>query len=85
MRRWVNSAVLLTKRNKKDMLYNREYMRRWVNWQDYIAAEHPGVPQTFERFIEILIDLYAGFTPAFAAQESGLSEEVIVDIARQIG
>jgi anaerobic selenocysteine-containing dehydrogenase len=68
-----------------EQLYNREYLRRWVNWRDFMTAEHPCEPQFFDRFIEILIDLYAGFTPAFAAQESGLLEEVIVDIARQIG
>ncbi|HLH62418.1 MAG TPA: molybdopterin-dependent oxidoreductase [Ktedonobacteraceae bacterium] len=66
-------------------LFNREYMRRWVNWQEYMAAEHPGEPQTFERFIELLIDLYAEYTPAFAAHESGLPEETIITIARQIG
>ncbi len=66
-------------------LYNREYVRHWVNWQEYLAAEHPGEPQTFDHFIEALLDLYAQYTPAFAAQESGISEEVIVDIARQIG
>ena len=66
-------------------LYNREYMQRWMNWQVYMTAEHPTEPQTFDRFIQLLIDLYAEFTPAFAAQESGLTEETIVDIARQIG
>ena len=66
-------------------LYNREYMRRWVNWQEYMSAEHPGEPQTFERFIEVIIDQYAEYTPAFAAQESGVAAEMIVDIARQIG
>src|SRR5579863_2497465 len=68
-----------------EKLYNGEYMRRWVNWQEYMAAEHPREAQAFERFIDVLIDDYAGFTPAFAARESGLTEEVIVDIARQIG
>ena len=38
-----------------------------------------------DRFIELLLDLYAAFTPAFAAAESGLAEETIIDIARQIG
>ncbi|HVB22471.1 MAG TPA: molybdopterin-dependent oxidoreductase [Ktedonobacteraceae bacterium] len=66
-------------------LYNAEYMRRWVNWQEYLAAEHPREPQTFERFIALLIDLYAAYTPTFAAQESGVAEEMIIDIARQIG
>jgi anaerobic selenocysteine-containing dehydrogenase len=66
-------------------LYHREFVRRWVNWQEYLAAEHPGEAQTFEHFIETLLDLYAKYTPAYAAKESGLSEEVIVEIARQIG
>ncbi|GAC1467477.1 MAG: molybdopterin-dependent oxidoreductase [Ktedonobacteraceae bacterium] len=68
-----------------EQLYNREYMRRWVNWQAFLAAEHPSQPQTFDRFIELLIEQYAEFTPAFAAKESGLAEATIVDIARQIG
>src|SRR5258708_5901166 len=68
-----------------EKLYNHEYMRRWVNWHDYLAAEHPAEPQSVERFIEILLDLYADYTPAFAAKESGLTEESIIDIARQIG
>ena len=66
-------------------LYDREFMRRWVNWQAFLAAEHSGEEQTFEHFIEVLLDLYSAYTPAYAARESGLSEEVIVDIARQIG
>jgi Fe-S-cluster-containing dehydrogenase component len=68
-----------------EKLYNCEYMRRRVNWSEYMAAEHPHKPQTFDRFIELLIDMYAEYTPAFAAQESGLAEETIVDIVRQIG
>jgi anaerobic selenocysteine-containing dehydrogenase len=65
-------------------LFDREFMRRWVNWQEFLAAEHPDEPQTFDRFVEVLLALYSQYTPAFAAQESGLSAEVIVDIARQI-
>ena len=66
-------------------LYNREFLRRWVNWQAFLAAEHPGEEQTFEHFIEVLLELYAQYTPAYAARESGLAEEMIVEIARQIG
>ncbi len=68
-----------------ERLYNRDYLRRWVNWQEYMATEYADEPQTFERFIALLIDLYAAYTPAFAAQESGIAEETIVEIARQIG
>jgi anaerobic selenocysteine-containing dehydrogenase len=68
-----------------EKLYDREYMRRWVNWQEYMQAEHPNEAQTFEHFIECLIDLYAEYTPEFAARESGVAAELIVDVARQIG
>lgn len=66
-------------------LYNREYLRRWVNWEAFLAAEHPDEPRTFERFIDVLIKVYAEYTPEFAANESGLDPAVIVDLARQIG
>jgi anaerobic selenocysteine-containing dehydrogenase len=68
-----------------EKLANYEYMRRWVNWQEYLAADHPDAPQTFEQFIATLIELYAEFTPEFAARESGIAAEQIVDLARQIG
>ncbi len=66
-------------------LYDREFVQHWVNWQEFLAVEHAGEAQTFDHFIEVLLDLYAAYTPAYAAQESGLEPEVIVDIARQIG
>jgi anaerobic selenocysteine-containing dehydrogenase len=66
-------------------LYNREYLRRWINWQQYMAAEHPDEAQTFDHFIKCLIDHYRDYTPDFAARESGIAVDVIVDIARQIG
>ncbi len=28
--------------------YHREFVRRWWNWQEYLAARHPGAEQTFE-------------------------------------
>ena len=31
-------------------LYNREFVRRWWNWEQYLAAEHPEVEPTFENF-----------------------------------
>src|SRR5215831_17229468 len=37
-----------------EKLYNHDYMQRWVNWQEYMAAEHPTEPQTFDHFITIL-------------------------------
>ena len=66
-------------------LVNREYVRRWTNWEDYLRAERPGDPVTFDRFMEVLGELYATYTPAFAASESGVPAEQIVEVARLIG
>ena len=66
-------------------LYNREYVRRWVNWQDFLAAEYPNKPRTFERFIDLLLERYSEYTPEFAARESGIDPALIVDLARQVG
>ena len=30
--------------------YDREFVRRWWNWQEYLAEVHPGLDPTFENF-----------------------------------
>jgi anaerobic selenocysteine-containing dehydrogenase len=47
--------------------YDREFVRRWWNWEEYLAYEHPDGPQTFEAFEAVLRGLYASYTFAFAA------------------
>ena len=44
--------------------YDREFLRRWVNWAEYLREEHPDKPQTFETFEAILPTLYQDFTLA---------------------
>ena len=61
--------------------YDREFVRRWWNWAEYLTACHPGVPVTFEAFEEILAGLYAEFTFGFAAAESGIDEAVLAEVA----
>ncbi len=51
--------------------YDREFVRRWWNWAEYLTACHPDLPVTFEAFEEVLAGLYAEFTFEFAAAESG--------------
>ncbi len=69
----------------REGLYNRDFLRRWVNWEEYLREEQPGLPQTFEAFEAALADLYATYTPEFAEQESGVSAAQIVAVARDIG
>ncbi|MEE9372836.1 MAG: molybdopterin-dependent oxidoreductase [Saprospiraceae bacterium] len=68
-----------------DGTYNREYMENWVNWEEYMEKVHPKDAQTFENFIEKLKIEYAEFTPEYAAAESGLKAEMIVEIGKKIG
>ncbi|MCA9743041.1 molybdopterin-dependent oxidoreductase [candidate division KSB1 bacterium] len=65
--------------------YNREFLENWVNWQAYMAAKHPNQDATFENFIDSLRAFYKDYTPEFAAKESGISPQVIVEVAHKIG
>ena len=64
--------------------YNREFVRRWWNWQEYLAAEHPDLEATFENFEKVLQEIYADYTFEFAAAESGVDEAVLRDIAEMV-
>ena len=66
-------------------LYNRKYMETWVNWKEYLQKVHAGAELTFETFIEKIREEYAEYTPEFAANESGVKAETIVEVARKIG
>ena len=65
-------------------LYDAEFVRRWVNWEEYLREEHPDRPTTFDSFIAVLKEVYAEYTPAFAAHESGADPAVIVEVAHEI-
>ncbi|HSC25916.1 MAG TPA: molybdopterin-dependent oxidoreductase, partial [Vicinamibacterales bacterium] len=69
----------------KERLYDRDFVRRWVNWREYLRADRPDLPETFDSFISALEDLYAQFTPEFAEAETGVAAERIVAAARAIG
>lgn len=61
--------------------FNRAFVRRWWNWQEYLAAAHPETEQTFEGFERILKNLYRDFTFEYAAAESGVDAAVIAQVA----
>ena len=74
------ARLLVTERR-----YDREYVRRWVNWEEYLREERPDLPATFEAFHQALDELYATYTPEFAAAESGVEAATIAEVARAIG
>jgi anaerobic selenocysteine-containing dehydrogenase len=64
--------------------YNRDFVRRWWNWEQYLAAEHPDAPSTFDEFERILEETYAAYTFDFAARESGVDAGVLKQIAELV-
>jgi anaerobic selenocysteine-containing dehydrogenase len=63
-------------------LYNREFVRRWWNWEEYMAVERPEIETTFENFELVLKALYRDYTFEFAAGEARVDARVIEEIAR---
>ena len=80
------AAVLLAMANVllQEDLFDRQFVRTWVNWEEYLADEHPGEPRTFETFVECLKKIYAPFTVDFAARELGADVSAILEIAHEI-
>ncbi len=66
-------------------LFNRDFVRTWVNWRAFLDAERPDLPPTFDSFVLALKELYAEFTPEFAEAETGVEAAKIIAAARAIG
>jgi anaerobic selenocysteine-containing dehydrogenase len=77
------AAILLAIANHliQNNLYNRDFVRRWWNWQEYLRIEHPHLAPTFEHFETVLKELYKEYSFEFAARESGVDAKVIEDVA----
>jgi anaerobic selenocysteine-containing dehydrogenase len=65
-------------------LYDREFVRRWWNWEEYLAIEHPEIETTFPNFLRVLHKAYSQYTFDFAAKESGVEAHVLEEIARLV-
>jgi anaerobic selenocysteine-containing dehydrogenase len=79
------AAVLLAMANVmlREELFDRDFVRRWVNWEEFLREEYPDRPRDFETFVAVLKETYAEFTPEFAERESGASAATIVEVARE--
>lgn len=81
-----DAAILLAIANHliQNRLYDRDFVRRFWNWQEYLEEERPGGPATFDQFEAALRDIYAPYTFGFAAQESGVEAGAIEAIAQVV-
>jgi anaerobic selenocysteine-containing dehydrogenase len=62
--------------------YDREYVRRWFNWEEFLDAQRPDEPRTFEAFEAALEAMYAEYTFEFAAEESGIDAGELEQVAK---
>lgn len=80
------AAILLAMCNilLRENLFDRDFVRKWVNWEEYLREEHPEKPQTFLSFVSILKEVYARYTPEFAAKEAGVDPQALIEVAHEI-
>ena len=69
----------------EEKLYDTDYLRDWVNWEDYLQKLHPNDPVKFSQFINRLKREWSEFTPEFAAKEAQIDPEQIIRVAKLIG
>ena len=65
--------------------WDREFFRRWVNWETFLTAARPDLDPVFENVEEALLDIYEEYTPEEAARLCGLDEDMILEVARVVG
>ncbi|MGQ0722807.1 MAG: molybdopterin dinucleotide binding domain-containing protein [Candidatus Eiseniibacteriota bacterium] len=65
----------------RERRHDREFVRRWWNWREYLAAEHPGRPDDFATFERVLGEQYAEYTFERAAAESGIDVITLREVA----
>ena len=65
--------------------WQRDFVRRWVNWETYLRETRPDLPCEFESMEQALLDAYADYTPERAEHVSGVSADTIREIAEIIG
>jgi anaerobic selenocysteine-containing dehydrogenase len=64
--------------------YDRDYVRRWWNWHEYLVDVHPDLDPTFASFERVLREVYADYTFAFAEAESGVAATRLAEVAEVV-
>ncbi len=65
--------------------WDREFFRRWVNWETFLRHTRPDLEMTFANVRRALLDLYAGYTPEEAERVCGIDARRIREVAELIG
>ncbi len=65
-------------------LFDREFVRRWTNWEDYLRTVHPEAEVCFDSFVAALKNEYGTYTPEFVESECGVPAAAVTEIAREV-
>ena len=63
---------------------DKAFVKRWTNWEAYLAARDEGGPGTFERFLELITQEYSQYTPEFVAEECRVPVDTVPKLAGMI-
>ncbi len=64
--------------------YDRDFVRQWWNWEAFMRDEHPELTPSFENFENVLKTLYQDYSFSYAAQESGVRQDRIEEVAYHV-
>jgi anaerobic selenocysteine-containing dehydrogenase len=85
---WPGSEAALLLGVARELLasgrWDRDFVREWVNWQEFLAAHDPQGPRTFDRFAEVLLATYDEFKPEFLAKECRVPADTVHQLADEI-
>ena len=65
--------------------WDEKFVEDWVNWRDTLKHMNPDAPPTFAAFKRELVLYLAQYTPEAAATECGVSQDMLIEVAREIG
>jgi len=60
------------------------FVRTWTNWKEFLAERDPDGAGTLERFLDLLEELYAEYTPEFVAEECRVAVDTVARLADEI-
>ena len=65
-------------------LYDRDFVRTWWNWEEYMQTCHPEEAPAFDRFCKILKELYSEYTFDYAGSEAGVNPDDLRAVAETV-
>src|SRR3989449_1932887 len=69
----------------RERLYDGDFVRRWVNWEEYLREERRGRSVGFSTFERAPRDRFPPSTPSLAQDESGVPAAAPLEVGPAVG